>query len=245
MKLLLENWRKYLEETTGVPLFYRAENTNTERIKQLIDSIGKQYPRSGKGFFGSYISEKPQPMYMYGAGGQPRTPIGAIIEFEVNDIEIDEAVLDTNVLPWLNVKDSKHQQVLIRNFSPKIKDYFSEIAKAQEKFYDAKLASAQLAAWMRGEYSQISPNEMTGYPEAAVKALTPVVEKIRTDKDIVAHWLKNGPQNDWIEGGNFRMPGDGDGTKITKVQLYRLGEKAGEETEITPEEALKDEKNSI
>ena len=238
MRLILENWRKYLTEQKAGPLFYRAEGVTPERIKELVGSIGKPFPRKGKGFFGSYISQKPVPMYMYGKGGQAKTPFGAIIEFEAAEHTMDEAVLDSNTLPWLSAKNPKHQEILIRNFGQPIQKYFSAIANAQKAFYDPEKANAQLNGWINGEWSEVSPGQEDDYLDRAIKSLTPVVDNIRQDPEIVNHWLQNGPKDEWIEGGNFRMPTDGSGTKITNVHIFKLGEKVGDEVEISPQEAM-------
>ena len=239
MKLLLENWRKYLKEQETTPLFYRAEGVTPERVQQLINSIGKPYPRKGKGFFGSYITlGKANPIYMYGKGGQAKTPFGAIIEFEASEHTLDEAVFDSNTLPWLSVKNPEHQEVLKRNFGDTIQKYFPAIAEAQETFYNPEIAEPMLSSFTGGESMLVSPGHSNKYMNDAQSALGPVIEEIRQDPEIIKHWLQNGPQDEWIEGGNFRMPTDGSGTKVTNVKIYRLGEKPGDEAEIPPEEAL-------
>jgi len=246
MKLLLENWRKYLnEEKVNVP-FYRADTVfDIERLKQLCGAVGKEYiiyrRKGSPAHIGTYMSPNKDVLMPYAKGeaGQKAGRFGALTKLEILEINgIDEAMFDSNTLPWLDVRKEENQKRLKQIFGDGIVKYFNEIAKAQAEFFDAEIAADMFARFEAKEEIHIKPGA-NAYMEQARKSLGSdtggVVEQARRDPEIINYFLTQKSRPDWVEF-NFRMNPDGSGTKVQEVIIFDLENNS---KEISCEEAMK------
>jgi|7_EtaG_2_1085326.scaffolds.fasta_scaffold95707_1 hypothetical protein len=246
MKLLLENWRKYLAEEAKITVpFYRADAVfSAARLEQLCSAVGKEYVihrREGEPeYIGTYMSPDRDALMPYASGeaGQTKGQFGAMTELEILEFDgIDEAIFDSNVLPWIDISQQKNQKILKQIFGPGIEKYIEPIIEAQNQFFDPEIADPMFARFFTDEEITVKPGS-NKYMEKARKVLGSytggLVDAMRHDPELIDYFLTNKNRLEWVEF-NFRMHPDGSGTKVKQVAIYDL-ENGGKE--VSCEDAL-------
>ena len=166
MKLILENWRRYLAEgnKSSVP-FYRADTVfSLERLEQLCGAVGAEYviyrKEGSPEHIGTYMSPNRDVLMPYATGeaGQAKGQFGAMTQLDIVDFDgIDEAIFDSNILPWIDVSEAKNQKILKQIFGPGIEKYIEDIIEAQSQFFDSEIADPMFARFFTDEELSVKP----------------------------------------------------------------------------------------
>lgn len=230
------------EANAGTVIFYRGEPLYSKaRLRQLQDSVGKEYPifrRSGEPKnIGSYVTPDKETTRHYieqslaggGSNGGAITKIAVDLNsFRSGDGGIDEAVIITNIAGLvspenpdprdpLRIKDRK--MAMLKYLGPSVKKYLEDPILSDPKlvsqWYDPDYAQDKWEIIKSGMPAVAKPGEDDVIAKQE-EMLGSLAEKMRRDPKIISYFLQNKP-NDWVEF-NFRINSDGSGTKVLNVE---------------------------
>ena len=247
---IFENWRKYLNEQSGQKLsFFRSEPIKTsERLQELIGSVGKEYPifrkEGGEKYLGTYISPQRENslQYITGLAGAGKAPLGVISTIEIDlsswdkgDGGLDEAVFDSNIFVMPQIAMGTFKDIQTPKDDPmRIKQRIQALKKVFGPGVDKYLSSPLIkdAQTISKYYNPVeNQKDMQTMADGGSLSRPPsdpyLANAFKVLEPLVEKMRKDPEIIDYFMKNeteniprDFRMNSDSSGTKVLKVELF-------------------------